>query len=297
MKIIKALPVGDSVLVSSNVPEDDLPLWVSNQAYSIGDKVKWGRESFTAVNDTTGKPLPPPIDPSVWLNEGLMNRYRMFDNILSNPTTNNGDIVVKLKPNSTITSLVLLEIICAEVTVTMTDPSLGVVYQKTEYTTGGSNITSFYDYHTAPVGESKRFLSFLDLPDYPASEIEVVISNFGTYVEVGELLIGFARDIGRCNYGTSIGLRSFSRKETNEFGITTVVKRRNSKYAEYDIDIETKNLASIQRFMADIDSVPCVYIGKESMEELIVYGFYSDFQATIAFPQITKCTLRVEGLI
>jgi hypothetical protein len=33
------------------------------------------------------------------------------------------------------------------------------------------------------------------------------------------------------------------------------------------------------------------------MEELIVYGFYSDFKATISFPTVSKCTLRVEGLI
>ena len=45
------------------------------------------------------------------------------------------------------------------------------------------------------------------------------------------------------------------------------------------------------------DSVPCVFIGNPEMEELIVYGFYKDFKATISFPTVSKCTLRVEGLV
>ena len=95
----------------------------------------------------------------------------------------------------------------------------------------------------------------------------------------------------------AISTRYFSRKEVDEFGKVTVIKRKNSKYAEYDIDIDNYMLSDVQRFFADIDSIPCVFIGNESMEELIVYGFYSDFKAVISFPSVSKCTLRVEGLI
>jgi hypothetical protein len=64
-----------------------------------------------------------------------------------------------------------------------------------------------------------------------------------------------------------------------------------------DIDIDNTNLAFVQRLFQDIDSVPCVFIGNPEMEELIVYGFYKDFKATISFPTVSKCTLRVEGLV
>ena len=80
-------------------------------------------------------------------------------------------------------------------------------------------------------------------------------------------------------------------------GKVTVVKRKNSKYCEYDVDIDNTNLAYVQRLFQDIDSVPCLFIGNSDMEELIVYGFYSDFKSTISFPTVSKCTLRVEGLI
>ena len=41
----------------------------------------------------------------------------------------------------------------------------------------------------------------------------------------------------------------------------------------------------------------CLFIGNPDMEELIVYGFYNDFKATISFPTVSKCNLRVEGLV
>ena len=77
----------------------------------------------------------------------------------------------------------------------------------------------------------------------------------------GEVVYGVQTTVGRTNYGTAIGIKSYSRKETDEFGNVTVVKRKNSKYAEYDIDIDNHLLASVQRFFSDIDSVPCVFIG------------------------------------
>ena len=110
-------------------------------------------------------------------------------------------------------------------------------------------------------------------------------------------MYGVQSIVGRTNYGTAIGIKSYSRKEVDEFGKVTVIKRKNSKYADYDVDIDNVNLASVQRLFADIDSVPCVFIGNPEMEELIVYGFYSDFKATISFPTVSKCTLRVEGLV
>lgn len=297
MKVIKAIDISDSVLKESNVPYDDTPQWSMSGVYKIGDKVVYGRHEYVAVKDVETAQLTPDIDRINWLDNGAINRYRMFDNVISNPTVNDTDINLVFEPKVSISAIVFLDVFCSEITVRVLDPLQGVIYEKTQYGADLPDIKSFYDYHNAPVSENKKVISFVDLPDLSTATIEVSIRNYERTVSCGELLMGVSREIGKCNYGTVIGLRSFSRKETDEFGRVTVVKRKNSKYAEYDIDIETKNLASVQRFFSDIDSVPCIFVGNETMEELLVYGFYSDFQATIAFPQISKCTLRVEGLI
>ena len=138
---------------------------------------------------------------------------------------------------------------------------------------------------------------FLDLPSYPTATVTAYISSGTALVEVGEVIYGTQTVIGRTNYGTAIGIKSYSRKEVDEFGNVTVVKRKNSKFAEYELDIDNYKLADVQRFFADIDSVPSVFIGNPEMDELTVFGFYNDFKATISFPTVSKCSLRVEGLI
>ena len=137
----------------------------------------------------------------------------------------------------------------------------------------------------------------MDLPTYPTATIDAYIDSGAALAEVGEVIYGQAMVIGRTNYGTAIGIKSFSRKEVDEFGNVKVVKRQNSKFAEYDIDIDNYKLSEVQRYFADIDSIPSVFIGNPDLEELVVFGFYNDFKATISFPTVSKCTLRVEGLI
>ena len=181
----------------------------------------------------------------------------------------------------------------------MTDPIEGVVYDKTKELRSSSEVTDYFSYFFAPLVSLTDLNTavFLDLPNKPTATITVYISSGAGLVEVGEVVYGIQSVIGRTNYGTSIGIKSYSRKDVDEFGKVTVVKRKNSKYCEYDVDIDNTNLAYVQRLFQDIDSVPCLFIGNPDMEELIVYGFYSDFKSTISFPTVSKCTLRVEGLI
>ena len=172
-------------------------------------------------------------------------------------------------------------------------------YDRTKELRSSSNVIDYYSYFFAPLinlGDLDTAI-FLDLPNKPTATITVYVSSGVGLVEVGEVVYGVQSIVGRTNYGTAIGITSYSRKDKDEFGKVTVVKRKNSKYADYDIDIDNTNLAFVQRLFQDIDSVPCVFIGNPDMEELIVYGFYSDFKSTISFPTVSKCTLRVEGLI
>ena len=223
----------------------------------------------------------------------------MFDNIVSSVSGRTGGIEFTLTPNQVINGIALLNVNASTVRVVMNDPVEGVVYDRTKELRSSSNVIDYYSYFFAPLinlGDLDTAI-FLDLPNKPTATITVYVSSGVGLVEVGEVVYGVQSIVGRTNYGTAIGITSYSRKDTDEFGKVTVVKRKNSKYADYDIDIDNTNLAFVQRLFQDIDSVPCVFIGNPEMEELIVYGFYSDFKATISFPTVSKCTLRVEGLI
>lgn len=298
MRVIKSVVTTDAILTSSNIPEDEYPTWVSGTSYTALDKVIYEHKIYERIVTGSGT-ITPDLDQANWLDSGYTNRYRMFDNIISSVSSRTGGIEFTLTPNQVINGIALLNVNASTVRVVMNDPVDGVVYDRTKELRSSSNVIDYYSYFFAPLinlGDLDTAI-FLDLPNKPTATITVYVSSGVGLVEVGEVVYGVQSIVGRTNYGTAIGITSYSRKDKDEFGKVTVVKRKNSKYADYDIDIDNTNLAFVQRLFQDIDSVPCVFIGNPEMEELIVYGFYSDFKATISFPTVSKCTLRVEGLV
>ena len=298
MRVIKSIETTDAILTDSNILENEHPLWVSGTTYSIDDKVIYQHRIYNRVI-AGGGALTPDLDLTNWLDLGATNKYRMFDNIISSVSSRTGGIQFTLTPNQVVNGIALLNVNASTVRVVMTDPVDGVVYDQTKELRGSGEVTDYFSYFFAPLVSLTDLNTaiFLDLPTRPTATITVYISSGSGLVEVGEVVYGIQSVIGRTNYGTSIGIKSYSRKDIDEFGKVTVVKRKNSKYCEYDVDIDNTNLVFVQRLFQDIDSVPCVFIGNPDMEELIVYGFYSDFKSTISFPTVSKCTLRVEGLI
>lgn len=298
MRVIKSVVTTDAILTSSNIPEDEYPAWVSGTSYTALDKVVYEHKIYERIVTGVGT-ITPDLDQINWLDSGYTNRYRMFDNIMSSVSSRTGGIEFTLTPNQVINGIALLNVNASTVRVVMNDSIEGVVYDRTKELRSSSNVIDYYSYFFAPLinlGDLDTAI-FLDLPNKPTATITVYVSAGSGLVEVGEVVYGMQYVVGRTNYGTAIGIKSYSRKEVDEFGKVTVIKRKNSKYADYDVDIDNINLSNVQRLFADIDSVPCVFIGNPEMEELIVYGFYSDFKATISFPTVSKCTLRVEGLV
>lgn len=297
MRVIKSVVTTDTILTSSNIPEDEYPAWVSGTSYTALGKVIYQHKIYQRIVTGAGT-TPPDLDQVNWLDDGYTNRYRMFDNTLSSVSSRIGGIEFTLTPNQIINGIALLNINASTVRVVMNDPVEGVVYDNTKELRSSSNVNDYFSYFFAPLlSENLETAIFLDLPSKPTATITVYVSSGSGLAEVGEVVYGVQSVVGRTNYGTAIGITSYSRKDTDEFGKVTVVKRKNSKYADYDIDIDNNNLASVQRLFSEIDSVPCVFIGNPEMEELVVYGFYKEFKATISFPTVSKCTLRVEGLI
>lgn len=296
MRIIKSITTTDAVLTSSNITETEYPAWVSNTTYAIAARVIYQHKIYEAVLGHTNTTTPD-LDLVNWMPISYTNRYRMFDNIISNTSSRTGGITFKLTPSQVVDSIVFLDVNAATVRVVMTDPVEGVVYDQTQVLSSVDNVVDHYSYFFAPVGLKKISALFLDLPSYPTATIDAYIDSGAALASVGEVIYGQQMVVGRTNYGTAIGIKSYSRKEIDEFGNVKVVKRKNSKFAEYDIDIDNYKLAEVQRYFAEIDSVPSVFIGNSDLEELVVFGFYNDFKATISFPTVSKCSLRVEGLV
>lgn len=104
--------------------------------------------------------------------------------------------------------------------------------------------------------------------------------------------------LGVTQPGPSLGIVSYSRKTTDEFGTTTFVKRANSKRLTTKLLLQNTELDNVYRKLAMLDGVPCVWIMSNltNLNPLDIFGFFKDFSIDVAYYVESLCSLEIEGL-
>lgn len=295
MRIIKPVDVTPAILFSSNVPEDDQPAWSAATAYAVGDEVMYNHRNYEALVAHTGtNPETDASDPPKWLDLGATNRWRMFDDRVGSLTEQAGSIAVELQPGAVINSVALFNLLGRSATVTLTDPAEGIVYQRA-VSLVDAGVNNWYDYFFAPIGRQTDFV-LLDLPAYGTATLSVTVDNADGTAQVGHLVMGRQAEIGVALYGSGVGITDYSRKQTDDFGNAVIVERAFSKRAEFDVSLETSQVARVQRLLAGIRAQPVVWIGAEGYESTFLFGYYRDFQISISGPSVSDASITVEGL-
>lgn len=118
----------------------------------------------------------------------------------------------------------------------------------------------------------------------------------GEAAKVGRILPGRAVDLGVAQYGSSLSIQDFSRKERDEFGNFDILKRDTAKNINFDVKIDKSKVNAVFTFLSGLTTTPCVFLGDDDDAALQVYGFYSDYTHNVDYPSITTATISVEGL-
>jgi hypothetical protein len=297
MRIIRPTEITDARLISSSVPENDYPVWLAHQHYHIGDRVivLSTHTIYEALVNSTG--TDPIANPLEWLAIGPTNRWAMFDEKIGTSTTAVGSISLSLDIGiaSGIAILDLEGVL--SVRVVMTAPE-GVVYDKTVNLVDASPVYDWWTYFFEEISVSK-FVLLTDFPTYRVSRVDITITGDpAKTVGVGSLVAGkliyFSNSV---NYGASVGIQDYSVKGRDEFGNVKVVERAFSKRARWNFDVPNTKITLLQRELSALRARPAIYIGYESLEPMVVYGFYKDFDIVISRPTMSECSLDIEGLV
>ena len=301
MDIIKPIIVTDSVLTSTNVPENDYAVWASGTTYSINQKVisvTTHRIYSSVINSNTNND-PTTDDGTNWLNIGATNRWRAFDQYISDPVTNVTSIEYTLTPptGSTPSAVSLFNLKGISATVTVTDSVDGVVYDQTISLTDNRNIIDWYSYFFAEQVQREEAL-FIDIPPYIGAVVGVTVTQeTGLTAELGQLVFGFLTDLGATVYGTSIGIEDYSIKSRDAFGNAIIVERNFSQTVDFDVRLETQTARKVQKTLAALRATPVVYLGSTDVSYgTLVYGFYRRFDITLETPSYAFASIEVEGL-
>ncbi|KQS50973.1 phage head spike fiber domain-containing protein [Sphingomonas sp. Leaf198] len=220
-------------------------------------------------------------DGTWWLDIAPTNRWALFDGAIGSLAKANGQISVTLRPDIPVDSLAVLELTAASVRVQIT-----------------ANGASVYDQTQSTNGIDPASLIFLGLPNPANASITVTITGdtLSSLVTAGALVIGNMVDLGLTEAGASIGITDFSKRSTDDFGVTTVVERGWAKRMTAKTKVDTAAVDAIQLRVASIRAVPAVWIGEDGYNSLIVYGFFKEFSVDLALETISYCSLTVEGM-
>jgi peptidoglycan hydrolase CwlO-like protein len=103
-------------------------------------------------------------------------------------------------------------------------------------------------------------------------------------------------DLGTVEKTPTVSMVDYSRRETDDFGVTTVVRRGFSRRLSVRMALPFDEVDGVQQLLASLRATPAQWIVDESLAWLSVTGFYKDFEIDLAVPPVSFCTLTIEGL-
>lgn len=102
--------------------------------------------------------------------------------------------------------------------------------------------------------------------------------------------------LGTIETAPTIGIIDYSRRVTDDFGVTTVVERGFSRRLSARLLVPFDEVDDLQRRLAGLRATPVQWVGDAGSTWLSPTGFFKEFEIDLATPPVSYCTLTVEGL-
>jgi hypothetical protein len=296
MEIIKAIKLLDANLVSSNIAENDFPVFNLGTTYGLGDKVIYVATNVheiyqSVIAGNVGQSL---TDTTKWVKVGTTNRFRMFDDSITSQTSGVNVIDFTLG-NLTRTSAVWLgNIDATTVQVIITSPTNVTMYDQTFTTVKPSGVVGW---HTYFFGEKSRIrdLYIPDLPYQSGETIRIILTKVGT-PKCGACVVGQARYIGETRNSLKMGIDDYSVKEIDEFGNTYIKQRDYRKFNDVEIDVPNTSIDEVSEILSDLRASFVVFIGSRKYALSQVYGFYQNFEIVIPYKTHSVLSISIKGI-
>lgn len=284
------------MLTSSTVAETDHAAHNGATTYALGDKViiTTGDHSIYESLQAGNTGHAPATSPEWWLKVSATNRWKAFNAKVADQVSRTTSINYVLAPGA-IDAVTLLNMDATSVQIVVTDPTDGVVFNKTFDLTWTGNVVDGYTYCFEPIIR-RTDLAVFDLPPYSTSSVSITVTNTGGTAKLGELIVGKASHLGFTEYSPSIGIQDYSRKEVDTFGNYIVAQRAFSKRVSCNLFLDNVYVDEVVRQLSQYRATPLVWVAADDFSSLIVYGYYRSFDVVIPYPTQSTCSLEIEGL-
>lgn len=286
-------------LTASNVAENDYPEWSNATTYQRGDRVilTSTHKVYEGINDDNTGNNPATTVLEHWLEVGSTNRFRAFDAKLGQSTWNAEEITYTIGLPSRLDAVALIEMQASSVRLILKNAGGAVTYDNTIDLLDTSQINDWLDFFTYE-GSYDPEVVMSDLGAIAGGTMELTISNPGGTAQIAEIVAGKSEFLGELQDGTRSGFTDYSRKEVDEFGNITIVKRPTARRAEWNLKYPTTSNRRIQRALEDArGSLAFFYPGEDMVSYYVsVYGVADDFFPPLSSDGHTFATLSLTGV-
>lgn len=312
MHVITPIKITDSMLVT-NIPEDDYPTWAAATTYARGDfcistvshtvyrSLTSGNQGNNpdAEQAALANPLIDNPSPVNWQVISATNRWKPFDGKPSLLASRANDITIELTPGTFYSGMAIFGADATEMRVTMTDPTEGVVFDRTIDLADGPQIVSWDDYFFNQLSFIKD-ITLLDLPLFANAEIRVRLVNSNGVARVGQIAVGRVWDVGETLVsGTSLAGLDFSYVKTDDFGDLTRVKREATQLHTFDVAIPSGRLFDFKKRMTDFRGGElAVWVGDQSPQlASSSFGFSRDWRVVYSSRDWAVVSIQIQGVV
>lgn len=293
MQVIKPTTFTPAALVSSTAVET-YAAYSAVTTYAKDAIVDYGTHYYISlVNSNLNHQ--PDISPTFWLLKGPDNTHAMFDGAVDSTTTSTSPLTVTVA-TGTINSAAFINLTGTTLVATARDGLAGDIFWTRTVNLDGTLIIDWYEYFFEPYDQLSDVV-FTDIPPYSTCHLTMELSSASS-VSIGQFVYGNIYEIGMTQYGASTGIKDYSVKETDIYGVTSLVQRTFSKRLQSEVMLDNASLRKVSKLLTSLRAIPCVWIGSSDIqyEPLIVYGFYRDFNIAIPYPSYSLASIEIEGL-
>lgn len=292
--VLKPVEVTPDMLVSS-VPENDCPAYAPATTYAADVRVIHGHavyQSLQAAN--TGHQ--PDVSPTWWVKVGPTNLWKAFDRSHSSQTTADQLMWFEISGTEVRSAVALLNLSgVSKVRVRVTDPVYGLIYDRSEEMLSAQAQSNWYSWFFGK-RQTRKDWRAMDLPSYPNATIRIELTGAGP-VGVGVILVGDQITIGEgVQQGLRMGIRDYSRKETDQWGDVTLKQRAFSKIRSMNLLLKNEQLDEVDDLLTSLRASPVLWVSSSRWDSPNVYGWYSSFDILLQYANHSECSIDIEGL-
>lgn len=309
LNVVRAMGVQNGAL-TSDVPENDYPLWVFDATYAIGARVTQeyedaGAGTVTVVNThkiwesvqaaNVGKS--PKDEPTWWKEVSPTNRWKMFDLSTGSQTLITAPRYYQISLFRPISSVAFANTkSIASIRVRLTAVNTGVVDFDQTFSLRGAPLAASWWAWTDEERMHKTGLVVNDLPRIALAILRIDIVPIGSDGGIGACLFGRQKSIGTgVHAGAGFGVSDYSRKKKNEYGDVELQQLGYSDTSKYTMDIDNDLLDHTKLWLADLRATPCMWSIRGSFDSSIVYGTYASFDIVVRYAHFAVCNIDIEG--